>query len=192
MTNWTPRHGAHFQNLSCRLLSAFSKTCSLLHALRNAVQFPNHCQILIMPYTGNKLPCNACSMTCSPAREDTPVKSGTALGQSPFFVRLLLKGQFCRKPVRVPRSSDLKVIDFGSATFEDQYHSRVVSTRHYRAPEVILELGWTFPADIWSCGCILMELATGTLPLMITTSCRACIPCVAAMSCRKNHSVLLS
>lgn len=67
----------------------------------------------------------------------------------------------CRKPVRVPRSSDLKVIDFGSATFEDQYHSRVVSTRHYRAPEVILELGWTFPADIWSCGCILMELATG-------------------------------
>lgn len=67
-----------------------------------------------------------------------------------------------RKPVRVPRSSDLKVIDFGSATFEDQYHSRVVSTRHYRAPEVILELGWTFPADIWSCGCILMELATGS------------------------------
>ena len=69
-----------------------------------------------------------------------------------------------RKPVRVPRTSDLKVIDFGSATFEDQYHSRVVSTRHYRAPEVILELGWTFPADIWSVGCILMELATGACP----------------------------
>jgi len=64
--------------------------------------------------------------------------------------------------VRVPRTDSLKVIDFGSATFDDQYHSTIVSTRHYRAPEVILGLGWTFPADIWSVGCILMELATGT------------------------------
>ena len=37
---------------------------------------------------------------------------------------------------RVPSSSQIKVIDFGSATFEDQYHSTIVSTRHYRAPEV--------------------------------------------------------
>ena len=36
----------------------------------------------------------------------------------------------------------VQVIDFGSATFEDQYHSTIVSTRHYRAPEVILGLGW--------------------------------------------------
>ena len=39
---------------------------------------------------------------------------------------------------RVPRSSAIRLIDFGSATFEDQYHTAVVSTRHYRAPEVIL------------------------------------------------------
>ena len=61
----------------------------------------------------------------------------------------------------MPRTSNIKVIDFGSATFEDQYHSKIVSTRHYRAPEVILGLGWTFPADIWSVGCILVELVTG-------------------------------
>jgi dual-specificity kinase len=36
-----------------------------------------------------------------------------------------------------------------------------VSTRHYRAPEVILGLGWSFPCDLWSVGCILAELATG-------------------------------
>ena len=62
---------------------------------------------------------------------------------------------------RVPRATDIRVIDFGSATFEDGYHSSVVSTRHYRAPEVILGLGWSFPCDLWSVGCILAELATG-------------------------------
>ena len=30
------------------------------------------------------------------------------------------------------------MIDFGSATFDDEHHSTIVSTRHYRAPEVIL------------------------------------------------------
>ena len=55
------------------------------------------------------------------------------------------------------------MIDFGSATFQDQYHSTIVSTRHYRAPEVILGLGWSFEADIWSVGCILVELVTGAV-----------------------------
>ncbi|RZR75369.1 hypothetical protein BHM03_00055916 [Ensete ventricosum] len=38
----------------------------------------------------------------------------------------------------LPKSSAIKLIDFGSTTFEHQDHSYVVSTRHYRAPEVIL------------------------------------------------------
>jgi dual-specificity kinase len=49
------------------------------------------------------------------------------------------------------------LIDFGSATFDDEYHSSVVSTRHYRAPEIILNLGWSFPCDIWSIGCIIVQ-----------------------------------
>lgn len=53
------------------------------------------------------------------------------------------------------------MIDFGSATFEDDHHSTIVSTRHYRAPEVIMGLGWNYPCDIWSIGCILVELFTG-------------------------------
>ncbi|XP_036819686.1 dual specificity protein kinase CLK2-like [Oncorhynchus mykiss] len=36
-----------------------------------------------------------------------------------------------------------------------------VSTRHYRAPEVILELGWSHPCDVWSIGCILFEYYEG-------------------------------
>jgi dual-specificity kinase len=57
--------------------------------------------------------------------------------------------------------SEIRLIDFGSATFDDEYHSSVVSTRHYRAPEIILNLGWSFPCDIWSIGCIIVEFFTG-------------------------------
>ncbi|WFD20351.1 dual-specificity kinase [Malassezia caprae] len=62
---------------------------------------------------------------------------------------------------RVLRNSEIRLIDFGSATFNDEYHSGVVSTRHYRAPEIILGMGWSFPCDVWSIGCILVEFFTG-------------------------------
>ncbi|XP_054821128.1 serine/threonine-protein kinase AFC2-like isoform X2 [Prosopis cineraria] len=62
---------------------------------------------------------------------------------------------------RLPKSSAIKVIDFGSTAYEHQGHNYIVSTRHYRAPEVILGLGWSFPCDIWSVGCILVELCSG-------------------------------
>lgn len=39
---------------------------------------------------------------------------------------------------RLPKSSAIKVIDFGSTTYAHKDHSYIVSTRHYRAPEVIL------------------------------------------------------
>ncbi|XP_031405326.1 serine/threonine-protein kinase AFC3 isoform X4 [Punica granatum] len=61
----------------------------------------------------------------------------------------------------LPKSSAIKVIDFGSTTFGNQKHSSIVCTRHYRAPEVILGLGWSYPCDLWSVGCILVELCSG-------------------------------
>lgn len=66
-----------------------------------------------------------------------------------------------KKDVRIVKNSDIRLIDFGSATFDDEHHSTVVSTRHYRAPEVILELGWSHPCDMWSIGCIMFELYRG-------------------------------
>eukprot|EP01018_Ginkgo_biloba_P011411 Gb_41363 [translate_table: standard] len=63
--------------------------------------------------------------------------------------------------MRLPKSSAIKLIDFGSTTFGNQDHHSVISTRHYRAPEVILGLGWSYPCDIWSVGCILVELCLG-------------------------------
>ncbi|KAI9352347.1 kinase-like domain-containing protein [Pilaira anomala] len=62
---------------------------------------------------------------------------------------------------KILRNTDIRLIDFGSATFEQDYHSTVVCTRHYRAPEIILGLGWSYPCDIWSIGCILVEFLTG-------------------------------
>lgn len=36
------------------------------------------------------------------------------------------------------KNTGVRVVDFGSATFDHEHHSTIVSTRHYRAPEVIL------------------------------------------------------
>nr|XP_033322407.1 serine/threonine-protein kinase Doa isoform X5 [Megalopta genalis] len=66
-----------------------------------------------------------------------------------------------RKIIRRVKRTDIRLIDFGSATFDQEHHSTIVSTRHYRAPEVILELGWSQPCDVWSIGCILFELHLG-------------------------------
>ncbi|GAA6010259.1 hypothetical protein JCM11491_005415 [Sporobolomyces phaffii] len=65
------------------------------------------------------------------------------------------------KTRKILRETDICLIDFGSATFQNEYHASVVSTRHYRAPEIILCLGWNFPCDMWSIGCILVEFVTG-------------------------------
>lgn len=66
-----------------------------------------------------------------------------------------------KQDFRFIRNAEIRLIDFGSATFDHEHHSTIVSTRHYRAPEVILELGWAQPCDVWSVGCILFELALG-------------------------------
>lgn len=66
-----------------------------------------------------------------------------------------------KRDERIVKNTEIRVIDFGSATFDWEHHSTIVSTRHYRAPEVILELGWSHPCDVWSIGCILFELYVG-------------------------------
>lgn len=65
---------------------------------------------------------------------------------------------------KVPESTRVKLIDFGAATYNnDKRKSSIINTRQYRAPEVILGLGWSMPSDVWSLGCILAELYMGEL-----------------------------
>ncbi|XP_018420745.1 PREDICTED: dual specificity protein kinase CLK2 isoform X2 [Nanorana parkeri] len=66
-----------------------------------------------------------------------------------------------KRDERCVKNTDIRVVDFGSATFDSEHHSTIVSTRHYRAPEVILELGWSQPCDVWSIGCIIFEYYVG-------------------------------
>jgi len=64
---------------------------------------------------------------------------------------------------QVPASTSIKLVDFGGATYDREKKSTIINTRQYRAPEVILGLGWSMPSDLWSAGCIINELYKGEL-----------------------------
>ena len=57
--------------------------------------------------------------------------------------------------------SSIKVIDFGSSCFTDKRVYTYIQSRFYRAPEIILGIPYTNSIDVWSLGCILVELQTG-------------------------------
>lgn len=58
---------------------------------------------------------------------------------------------------------DVKVIDLGSSCFVTDALSTYIQSRSYRAPEVILGLPHGPKIDVWSLGCILFELLTGSV-----------------------------
>eukprot|EP00928_Gymnodinium_smaydae_P046222 TRINITY_DN30791_c0_g1_i1.p1 TRINITY_DN30791_c0_g1~~TRINITY_DN30791_c0_g1_i1.p1 ORF type:complete len:559 (-),score=126.47 TRINITY_DN30791_c0_g1_i1:3-1679(-) len=62
-----------------------------------------------------------------------------------------------------PASSQIKIIDFGNAVYDYETRPKTINTRQYRGPEVVLGLGWDERSDLWSLGCILLELYSGEL-----------------------------
>ncbi|CAJ0571443.1 unnamed protein product, partial [Mesorhabditis spiculigera] len=70
------------------------------------------------------------------------------------------------KPENIVINEDvtLKILDFGLARrtpFDAQMRmTNYVVTRWYRAPEVILEMGYNEKVDVWSIGCIFAEILT--------------------------------
>jgi dual specificity tyrosine-phosphorylation-regulated kinase 2/3/4 len=63
-----------------------------------------------------------------------------------------------------PKRTNIKLIDLGSACYEEQKLYSYIQSRFYRAPEVILGVPYTMAIDVWSLGCVLVELFLG-IPL---------------------------
>ncbi|RCK63023.1 Dual specificity protein kinase pom1 [Candida viswanathii] len=62
-----------------------------------------------------------------------------------------------------PQSNDftVKIIDFGSSCFSNETSFQYIQSRFYRAPEVLLGASYDQKIDIWSLGCLLVEIFTG-------------------------------
>lgn len=64
-------------------------------------------------------------------------------------------------PHRSAKRSGIKVIDFGSSCKSTERMYSYIQSRFYRSPEVILGLQYGVAIDVWSLGCILVEMHTG-------------------------------
>jgi len=63
--------------------------------------------------------------------------------------------------LRHPRRSAIKLIDFGSSCRDGQTVYSYIQSRFYRSPEVLLGCSYSTEIDMWSLGCILIEMHTG-------------------------------
>ena len=63
--------------------------------------------------------------------------------------------------IRSNNRDRIKVIDFGSSCLENERIFTYIQSRYYRSPEVILGNPYTNAIDMWSLGCIMMELLSG-------------------------------
>ena len=63
--------------------------------------------------------------------------------------------------LRHPRRSAIKLIDFGSSCYKHRRQYTYIQSRFYRSPEVLLGLPYDQKIDMWSLGCVLVEMHTG-------------------------------
>lgn len=56
----------------------------------------------------------------------------------------------------------MKLIDFGSACFFDQKEFTYIQSRYYRSPEIVLMKPYDHKIDVWSLGCLIFEIFTGS------------------------------
>uniref|UniRef100_G3U6M1 dual-specificity kinase n=1 Tax=Loxodonta africana TaxID=9785 RepID=G3U6M1_LOXAF len=60
-----------------------------------------------------------------------------------------------------PKRSAIKIVDFGSSCQLGQRIYQYIQSRFYRSPEVLLGTPYDLAIDMWSLGCILVEMHTG-------------------------------
>ena len=69
----------------------------------------------------------------------TDIKLENIVLENSESVQLIVDAE-TQRAVNIPKYLDVRLIDFGSTVYRNGYHPAVVSTRHYRAPEVVLGL----------------------------------------------------
>ena len=62
------------------------------------------------------------------------------------------------------KATNCRLIDFGSLNSGSFWHHHLATTRYCRAPEITMGLRWSYECDIWSFGCLMLELAIGSIP----------------------------
>jgi len=69
-----------------------------------------------------------------------------------------LAGKAC-----MPKSTKVRVIDFGTAEFcaHGKQRHALVGTRQYRSPEVMFGSGWDDTLDVWAVACVMTEMLCG-------------------------------
>ena len=75
------------------------------------------------------------------------------------LVQLLLEGAPSLHPLW--QRAGLKLIDFNASCREGHTIHTYIQSRFYRAPEVLLRAPYDAAIDMWSVGCVLIELHSG-------------------------------
>ena len=70
-----------------------------------------------------------------------------------------------KAPPELNRNRNLivKVADFGNACWTHKHYTSDITTRQYRSPEALLGYPYGTPVDLFACGAMIFELATGDI-----------------------------
>jgi serine/threonine protein kinase len=113
----------------------------------DAVNYPTHCPLQFYMTSNSSIPISNRKISYLLIMPILSLKNKYPVGPERCVLRVyrvlaVLMDSLPQRPMirqrRILHDCDIRLIDFGSATFEREYHSTVVSTRHYRAPEIIL------------------------------------------------------
>ena len=121
---------------------------------------------ILFPLVSINAGCHRCNF-CRPIN-DWP---STLVTHPPIFLYVVIECPFFKiihcdlKPENIllcnPKRSAIKIVDFGSSCQLGQRIYQYIQSRFYRSPEVLLGIPYDLAIDMWSLGCILVEMHTG-------------------------------
>lgn len=88
------------------------------------------------------------------------------------------------------RVEEICLIDFGSSCLETTAIFTYIQSRFYRSPEVILGFPYSAAIDMWSLGCILVELHTG-YPIFAGENESEQLACIMELLGAPSHDLLM-